>query len=183
MAKALEGGSEALQSLLDTITKIDQINLTELDAAVEARRTKLDRFDEQLDKGVKGGRRKQKRPGRPYANGKGKQHWRTRRKYLKDYHQKVRAPKNRAKAIAALREKGWYGYLLIGWKRRHLPVDVTLEEWNEVVGTMENVVPFVTRYDTSVGIRLDNLLIRDRDTGETVFDGKEYQLKLYGCIS
>lgn len=181
MRKPLDGGSEALQALLDTIAKVDQIDLQQLDAAVEARRSKIDRFTELMEKGVKQNR-KPKKNGRPYNNGKSRQHWRTRRKYLKDYHQKVRAPKNRAKALAALREKGWYGYMCIGWRKRKIPVEVTLEEWTETIGTIENVVPYVERYDTSKGISFENILIRDRDTGETVFDGKEHYLKQSGCI-
>lgn len=180
--KPIQGGSAALESLLETITKIDAIDLAELDRAVEARKTKIDRFEEKLEKGLKVGRKVKRKNGRPYNNGKGPQHWRTRKKYLKEYHKRVRAPKNRAKRLAALRESGWYGYMVIGWKKRRIPIEVTLEEWEEAVGTMENVVPYVERLDTSKGISLRNIVIRDADTGVVVFDGAEYVLRTDGLI-
>lgn len=181
MRKPLDGGSEALQALLDTITKIDSISLDELDRAVEAKRTVKDRFTEELSKGVLKAK-KPKKPGPPFKNGRCRQHWRSRKKYLKNYHKTTRAPKTRDMVVRTLSSEGWYGYMCMRWKKRKIPVEVTREEWEAAVGLMENVVPFIERFDTSKGISLDNILIRDRTTRVVVFDGAEYSLRKNGSV-
>lgn len=182
VAKHMEGGSAALQALLDTIAKIDQIDLAELDIAVEAKRTQLDRKIAELEKGVLTGRKAKKRPGRPFNNGRNRQHWRTRKKYLKEYHRTVRAPKNLRARLDLLRKDGWWGVMQKSWKRRRIPIEVTKEEWEETVGTLEEYIPYVQRLDTRLGIRLDNVLVKDRDSGEVLFDGGLYSLRQSGQI-
>jgi hypothetical protein len=173
MAQKLEGGSRALQDVLDTLAKVNRINLVEVEQAAEAAKTVQQKFIEELEKGKPLNRAKPKRK---------KLHWKKRVKYLREYHQNVRRPRNAVAKGELLRKEGWYALLKQGWDKAGTPVEVSKEEWDEAVGALLDCVPVVGRYDTSIGIRLDNVVIRDRDTLKVVFDGKEWDMKRRGYI-
>lgn len=114
---------------------------------------------------------------------KRKQHWRTTlRKRREYYHAKTRPREILAKAEQLKTPEGWYTHVTRKWVRMGLEV-FTLEEWvGEVWPTLEGRVPYVTRYDTGKGFTLDNVLVREDQSGIVLFDGKEYLLRKSGYI-
>lgn len=167
-----EQSPEAIDELLGLLAKIDQIDLTKLEKELEEKKTKKQKAIEEMAEGTFKLKPKKK----------AKKHWRAKRRYWREYHQTVRKPAQRKRRAVLLEEGGWYGILHELWERAKLDIEVTREEWEEAVGTLDDVYPMVTRYDRSVGIRLDNVLVRDRDTLKVVFDGKEHLLRKQGYI-
>lgn len=172
MRKMKEQSPEAIDELLGLLAKIDQIDLTKLEKELEEKKTKKQRAVEEMISGEFKLKPKKK----------AKKHWKAKRRYWREYHQTVRKPAQRKRRAVLLEEGGWYGILHELWTRAELDIEVTREEWEEAVGTLDDVYPMVTRYDRSVGIRLDNVLVRDRDTLQVVFDGKEHLLRKHGYI-
>lgn len=172
MAKGIEGGSSALQSVLDTLAKVNQIDLGKVAEAAEKAKSVQEKHIEQLAKGIAVSRVKPKR----------KQHWKKRKRLQREYHTNVRKPRKAVAKAELLKREGWFALLAQGWAKAGVPVEVTKEEWDEAVGALLDCVPVVGRYDTSVPIRLDNVVIRDRDTLKVVFDGKEWFLRNSGYI-
>ena len=171
MRKGMEGGSDQLQELLATLAKVNQIDLGKVAEAAERAKSVQDRFREELEKGKSLSRRKPK-----------KRHWRTKRKYHKEYYQRVAAPRKARAKAELLKSGGWFSLMMEGWNKRGVPVEVSREEWEREVGTLEDYVPTVERYDTRLPVRLDNVLVRDRDSGHVLFDGKEWKLRSCGYI-
>lgn len=174
MAKGIEGGSSALQSVLDTLAKVNQIDLGKVAEAAERAKSVQDKFIEELHKGKPLTRLRPKR--------KQRQHWKTKRRLQREYHANIRKPRNAVAKAELLRQGGWFALLKKGWDKAGVPVEVTAEEWNEAVGSLVDYVPVVGRYDTSLGVRLDNVIVRSRDSGEVLFDGKEWLLRSSGYI-
>lgn len=162
-----------IDALLALMQKVESIDLSKVAEEMEAKKSKKQKAIEEMAEGTFKLKPKKK----------AKKHWKAKRRYWREYHQTVRKPAQRKRRAVLLEEGGWYGILHELWERAKLDIEVTREEWEEAVGTLDDVYPMVTRYDRSVGIRLDNVLVRDRDTLAVVFDGKEYALKAAGyCL-
>lgn len=160
-----------IDALLALMQKVESIDLSKVAEEMEAKKSKKQKAIEEMAEGTFKLKPKRK-----------KQHWRAKRRYWREYHQTVRKPAQRKRRAVLLEEGGWYGILHELWTRAGHSIEVTREEWEEAVGTLDDVYPMVTRYDRSVGIRLDNVLVRDRDTLKVVFDGKEHLLRKQGYI-
>ena len=111
-----------------------------------------------------------------------KLHWKTKRKKRREYYHSVMKVKRISKnAVLLSTPEGWWEYLTTSWKRKKIPVDMTEEEWLEVVWpTLKGRVPLFARYDTNRGIALDNIYVRDNRNLKVLFDGKEHLLKTLG---
>lgn len=173
-AQKLEGDSRALEELLATLAQIEEIDLSKFEKQVEAKKSAVVKAAEQLENLTF----KRKRPKKP--------HWRTVQKKKRERERiKYLTKKKPARALAKakrLREEGWYGLLKADWEKRGISWEIGPEEWQEAVGSLDAHVPLVTRYASSLGVTLDNVLIRDRDTLEVLFCGKEHKLRKMGYI-
>lgn len=113
---------------------------------------------------------------------KRKVHWRTKKRWRKNYYHEVTVPKNRERRAALLEGDGW-GLVHDYWHRKSIAYTITREEW------MDNVEEFVTgkmftvnRYDTTKPISLENIIVRETRTRAVLFDGKECKLRAMGYI-
>lgn len=175
MSRKIEGGTEELTALLATLAKVNHIDLGKIAEAAEKAKTVQEKFIEELAKGNPVSRKKPKRVS-------GSKHWKRRTKYLREYNKNVRRPRRAVARADLLREGGWFPLLELGWRKAGIAVEVTQTEWEEAVGALLDYVPVVGRYDTSGPIRLDNVVVRDRDSTKVLFDGKEWDMRNRGYI-
>lgn len=178
--------TEALEmaELLEKLKGID-LNKVETPAAVD---TPVDQMIRNL-KNNKTVTRALKGKGRYKAN----LHWKTKAHKNRKYYAEVGAPRRRARLAELLTTpEGWYEYVVANWKRHRIPYRLTLEEFLEHVypGMCRNTdgtfaerarnVPVFRRYNTRKPMALNNMIVRDMDTGEVLFDSTEYVMKKLG---
>lgn len=187
----IEGGSDTLSELLATLERVNTIDLEQLAAEAEAKKTELEKMTEQLRKGVVVHRRlpkwqKHSRSCDGKCGGVNKcrrlQSKASRKKYLREYNLKVRAPRRARERGELLAKGGWFALIRSVWIKHKVPFKVTKEEWEREVGTLEDWVPVVHRLDPKKPITLENVVVRDRDSRRLLFDGGEYTLKRLGHI-
>lgn len=163
---------EAIDELLGMMRQIDVIDLSKLEEEIKEKRSTLDKAAEAMEK----------MDFKRHPPKKKKLHWKAKKRKEREYNKNVRRPR-RAKARAELlRKGGWYGILRMDWEKRGVSWEISPEDWETHVGSLDSCVPMVTRYDAALGISLTNVLIRDRDSLKVVFDGKEYELRKMGYI-
>ncbi len=167
------------------VAKLEEVDLEKLEAR---RLEKLTPVEVVLDRAKAGGRldRAVKAAGKKRGPGRPKLHWKTRAKRYREYHRKyqldryheVLKPRRKAEVIALLTDRDWYTYMLPGWKRRKVKVKITKEEWDRAVRPgIGELLPVVFRYDSREPISLYNILIKDSDTRQVLYDGKEQELR------
>lgn len=164
-----------LSELLEKIKALDEVK-----TAVVQEETALDRLVRDL-KNNKTISRALKGKGRY----KPKQHWKTKAHKRRAYYAEVGAPKRRARiAEQMMSAEGWYDYIAYNWRRHRIPFDLTLEQWVEEVYPLtagKGRVPVFQRYRTGKHpMGLANMIVRDMDTREVLFDSADYQLKKLG---
>lgn len=112
-----------------------------------------------------------------------KQHWKIRQKKQRERMRPYMARKYREELMPRrkkLAEDGmWWEYYVMEWKKRSLKIEVSREEWEAEVAPRigHEHVPIIFRFNTAKPVRLDNLMIKDTDTKEVLFDGQEWMLK------
>lgn len=106
------------------------------------------------------------------------------RKYDRTRYREVLKPKRKRERAELLQSgAGWWEYQNRIWAQNGVEVRMTEEEFTTVVyPAFGGRVPVLERYDKTRGISLDNLLVRDSDTREVIWDGKEYSMKVGGWI-
>lgn len=153
-------------------------SIREAEAAVQKAvesTTPMDRLIAELDKG-RVVARKRKRP---------KMHWKTRRRKQREYYARAEAPRRKKRLAAQLAEGpgGWYKFLRKQWLMQPVKVDLTEEEFTQVIWPqIEGYVFTVRRYDTKKSISLYNIWVEDCDSRAVLFCGKEYRLRELGAI-
>lgn len=120
-----------------------------------------------------------KKPGRP------KKHWKAKKKRIREY--KREYMNRRYKMLIGPRRKklaadgSWYEYYLGEWKKRGFQVELPQAEWDEVVRPLiGDRIPTVVRLNTGKPVALYNLIIKDSETKETIFDGTDWMLNKLG---
>lgn len=113
-----------------------------------------------------------------------KPHWARSKRLRRDHYIQHLAPKNAEKRARLLKNGDSWELMSEYWHRKKIPVEFTESEWREhVAPSVDGKVFYVNRYDTSIGMRLDNLIIRHTKSKQVLFDGKDYELKLLGyCL-
>lgn len=104
-------------------------------------------------------------------------HWKTRRKKAREvYHAKGKQQRMARKIKKTDSAEGWYKIVNDKWRERSIPY-FTLEEWLQVIWpALGGRVPCFTRYDTSKGFLLENIVVREDKVGTVLFDGMEYRM-------
>lgn len=125
---------------------------------------------------------------RKLAGKKKREHWkrakRKKREYDKNrYREHLKPQRKKELAEKLTTARGWWEYLNRNWRWLKTPVELTEEEWNEVLyPAIYPRVPVFFRYDAKQPIRLDNLVVKDTETREVLFDGKEWLLRKQGYV-
>jgi hypothetical protein len=168
--------SDALM-LSDLLDQLKGIDLNQTASVMDA--TPVDRLISDL-KNNKTVSRALKGKGRYKAN----LHWKTKAHRRKAYYAEVGAPRRRRKIAEQLTTaEGWFAYLVTGWKIHRTPFTLTLEEWVTQlypVTVGRGYVPVFQRYNTRRPVSLDNVIVRDAESREVLFDGAEYSLNKLG---
>lgn len=177
--KPAEGLSPADVLLANEIAaKLSKVSLGELLERERKKLTPMEKLAEDVASGVEIKRRRKKAK---------KQHWRTAQRKRKVYYRTVYAPHLKKKQAELLRKgaEGWYTYLTAGWRRRKVEVELTLEEFTEVVWpALKGRIPIFYRYDTTKPLSLHNIWVEESEASEktVLFDGKEHLLKATGYM-
>lgn len=175
LSRPLEAAESDLGAILNLLRQIDEIDLSQVAAEMEARKSVKEKEAERLLALGKLGPKKKKN-NRP----KGRRHWKMRKRLEREKYYAKKKPRRAALKAELLREEGWYGILAKSWTERNVGWEITRDDWETYVGSLDDCVPMVTRYDSSLPARLDNVLIRDRDTLRVVFCGLDWKLKKLG---
>lgn len=128
---------------------------------------------------------------RKEINRKKSLHWKTKRKRKrarenKYYHEVLKAKRSLKRAEQLTTPEGWWQHLnKVSWKPMGAKVKMTYEEfvryfYEPYIGKGRLVVFY--RYDKKGPISLGNVLVRDNETREVVFDGKEYLMEQAGYV-
>lgn len=120
-----------------------------------------------------------KEPGAP----KGKKHWKAKKKRKREYYVNVVKGTRKIKKAELLESgpEGWYTHLKTHWYQKAHKIEMTKEEWTDVVWPcLQGRIPIVRRYDTSGPISLGNIYVLQSGTKNVLFDGKEWKLKEMG---
>lgn len=157
---------------------LEMINSIDLEKAVVEKQesmTPMEKLVADIEKG-RVVQRKRKRP---------KMHWKTKRRKQRLYYKTTEAPRRKKRLAAQLKEgaPGWWRFLKKQWLQQKITVEMSEEEFSTVVWpVIDGYVFSVRRYEPRKGIRLDNIWVEDIDTGNVLFDGKEYALRAKGYI-
>jgi hypothetical protein len=123
-----------------------------------------------------------KEPGAP----KGKKHWKQKKRLRRERYLAVIKSERKIKKAELLESgpEGWYDHLKVHWYQKALKIEMTKEEWTNIVWpTLGGRIPIVRRYDTSGPISLGNILVTQSGTKRVLFDGAEWKLKEMGyCV-
>lgn len=192
---------EALLNKVDILTTIKQVDLEKVEEVLRKEETPMEEYlrkvreDVRLDKELRPGKGNEKKREAERKKRK-KQHHSTLRKKERVYHQMVRKGRRKEKRIERLEKDGWWGMLYWNWRNKGLDIQITKEEWEERITPLlgEGMIPSVWRYDTGgrtgdplTGgkrggpISWDNIYVRDRETGETLWDCKQEALVAMGA--
>lgn len=173
--------AEALRKLevAKLLTQLDDLEIPE---AVDERNP-MDRLVDELKQSNAIARRVKQRTAKPKRK---KMHWKTARRKKNEYYQNV-ARYRRLELKGELLEEGpagWWTYLTRLWKRHKVPVEMTEQEWTEVIWpTLEGRVPVIHRYQPNKPISLGNVYVTESENHKNVlFDGKEHALRAAGYI-
>lgn len=168
-----------IQGLLDLLDVVKGIDLGEVVKETEQALSAQDRMIRDL-KANRHIKRMLKGKGRYKAN----LHWKTKAARNRKYWNEVGNPRRRARVAETLNTgEGWFVYLTQGWRMHRTEVTLTLDEWLSVIyPLLEGRVPVFRRYNTKKPIALENVLVRDQDSREVIFDGTEYSLRQKGYI-
>lgn len=122
-----------------------------------------------------------KEPGAP----KGKKHWKMKKRLRRERYLNVIKSERKIKKAELLESgpEGWYDHLKVHWYQKALKIELTKEEWTNIVWpALEGRIPIVRRYDTSGPISLGNIYVLQSGTKRILFDGKEWYLRDRGYI-
>lgn len=109
---------------------------------------------------------------------KRKQRERMRPYMARRYHELIKP--RRAKAAD---EKDWYEVYRMEWKKRGHKVELPRGVWDERVGPrIGDRVPVIFRLDTRKPVSAYNILVKDSETKEVLYDGHEEQLRDLGAL-
>lgn len=139
----------------------------------------IDRLESQ---GTKAAMTKAKKPRRK------RDHWKTKQRKQRERMRPYMAKKYREELMPRrkrLAEDGmWWEYYVMEWKKRGLKIEVSRDEWeSEVAGCIgQENVPMIFRFNTAKPVRLENIIIKDVDTKQVLFDGQEWMLKKLGAV-
>jgi hypothetical protein len=114
-----------------------------------------------------------------------KMHPQTKKARKRKYNREIGVPMRKHRLAVLLEEKGgWYHVCRETWGKKARVVELTEEEWNEVVepGIGWDNVPVVFLVDREKPVSLGNILVRDSDSREILFDGLEYEMRKLGYI-
>jgi hypothetical protein len=186
--------TEELLEASALLAKISAIDLDKLDVERYEALRPVDRLIEDLqsDKKVREWKVKPKKKTKPHRhspkckgncrNRCGSGHWTAKRKKERDYSKSRRGYLRNWRADKIRTAKGMYSLVVLDWRKKGKPF-LSLEEWETVLyPLLDGRVPSFTRYDTEEGFTLENTVMADLDTGNIIFDGKEYILRKLGYI-
>lgn len=115
-----------------------------------------------------------------------KMHWRTKRRKYREYYQKTGKHKRIIKRGELLSEgaEGWWKHIRGHWYQKSVPVEMTKEEWTDIVWpALKGRIPVIRRYNQNGPISVENIYIVESGTRNNIlFDGKEYVLRSQGYI-
>ena len=168
--------------VLERINKLSQVQVEEV---IRREGTPLEQYVRALEDDDKQLRKelqfKRKKTELQRKTGRKKQHWKTAQKKEREYHVRVRGPRRRAKMAREIAEGGWWPRVRTNWVGNGLDIHMSEDEWVEYIQPrVGDRLPTVWRIDTSKGISLGNIVVKDRETGELLYDGAEYQLYQQG---
>lgn len=157
---------------VDILTQIKQMDMSTIEEELAESATPIEEYMRILREGKDTQRALKQKTAKPK---KKKRHWRTEKKYQKNYHLMVRKGRRIERKMEAIQKDGWWAVLNHSWKNKGLEVRITKEEWSTRIEPLlsESNIPSVWRYDTSGPISWDNVWVRDRLTRESIWDGKE----------
>lgn len=168
--------AEDALELAELLGKLKGIDLDAIKAEEETAVTRLVkdlRNNKTVSRALKG-------KGRYKAN----LHWKTKAHKRRAYYAEVGAPRRREKIAEQLTTpEGWYEYLTVGWHRHKVPYRLTLEEWLSTLYPLtvgRGKVPVFKRYNTRRPMALDNVIVRDMDSREVLFDGADWKMQQMG---
>ena len=163
------------------LEKIMGIDLDKLEVERVEQLRPVDRLIEDLknDKKLRRGPGNKGLPKRPRK----KVHWREKRRRERAYYHAKTKPKKLERKIEMLKTgEGWWTWITRKWRGDGIEC-FSKEEWMEHVWPhVEGRVPYVTRYDTGKGYTLENVLVREDQTGTVLFDGTEHKMRRLGYI-
>lgn len=110
---------------------------------------------------------------------------RRRKKDREYYHEVLKPRRSKKKAEELTTPEGWWKHLMFTWKQMGTKVDMSYEEFVEVIYPVSagaGYVPIFFRYDPKEAISIGNVLIRDSESRKVIFDGKEHLLRLMGVL-
>lgn len=174
---------DELKRLLETMAKVTSIDLDLLEAARNARLSPREKVLRDLEsQGTKGRMTKIKKrgPGRPKVHWKARKrkHRESRRKWEREHYREVGRPRRLAKMGDALGSGDWFSYCQVSWKSNAQKVEMTKAQWDEKIAPhVGDRRPVVFRYDKEGTISLYNVLVKDSDTREVLYDGQEQKMK------
>lgn len=186
---------EDAKELVRLAEKLAKIDLEKLAEEKERSKTPLDRLAEDLKANrtvlaILSKKGKGKITHSPTCSGRcggrcGDNHWRVKRrkKRVRDkrYKDKIRALRKAEVAEKVRTKEGWWDILTQKWREKKVEVELTREEFFEVIfPSFYPRVPLFLRYETDKPVSLENLIVRDQETGEYLWDGKEYLLVKMG---
>lgn len=117
-----------------------------------------------------------------------KAHWKERKRKQRERMRPYMARKYREEQLPRrkkLAEDGmWWEYYVMEWRKRGLKIETSRDEWDSEVADKigKDNVPIIFRFNTAKPVRLDNLMIKDADTKQVLFDGQEWLLRKLGAI-
>ena len=171
--------NEEILELSRLLVKIQEVDLGKLDEEKFEQLAPVDQVVAKLeDKGLRRQlKAKQQKPKRK------KLHWKTKAARKKAYYYAARKPaKRRKKMELAKTPEGWYQIVTDKWKERGYEY-FSLEDWVGIIWPhIGYKVPVFSRYSFTEGYTVGNIWVRDADTGDTLFDGKEHLLREAGYI-
>lgn len=173
------------EDALEMARVLEQIQRIDLDKVAEEReqaKAPLDRLVEDLKAGRDMKRALVRKTARPK-----RLHWsqkrNRRRRYERTRYHEVLKPKRKAELAVKLKtSEGWWEVATKSWRRMKVEVLLTREEFEVMAPSWleKGRVPIFVRYDASKPVSLDNLMVRDNETREVLWDGKEWLLSKLG---
>lgn len=170
---------EEVVELLKGLEAINKIDMSNLEAPKPTSTARLVEAAE--SKGAKTAMTQAARGGRRKA------HWKERKRKQRERMRPYMAEKYRRETLPKrtkmVEEGDWWAYYVMEWKKRGYKIELTKAEWEQEVAptiTAKNV-PIIFRFNTAKPVALHNLMVKDADTKEVLFDGQEWMLKKIGA--
>ena len=174
-------GLNELYNKLEKIQEEDLQKLSQMESLGSQSLSSMEKMVEELKKSqsvtrkVKGAQLKKK-----------KVHWKTAQRKRREYYQSTAKHRRIIKKgeLLSTGAEGWWEHIRGHWYQKGYAVELTKEEWTEIIWpALGGRIPVFRRYNTNAPISLENIYIVESGTQKTVlFDGKEHKMRELGLI-